>query len=78
MHKSFSFSKRIMHKNTTEKSTREAKNDTKITVLDIEKENRLAKVISLFSKGLSQEEIAFELHIDQSIVRRDLQFRVLF
>jgi hypothetical protein len=47
-----------LHKNTTEKSTREAKNDTKITVLDIEKEGRLAKVISLFSKGLSQEETA--------------------
>jgi predicted transcriptional regulator len=51
-------------------------NDTlspKITVLDIERENRLSKVISLFSKGLNQEEIAVELHVDQSTVSRDLQ-----
>lgn len=46
----------------------------KITVLDIEKENRLSKVISLYSKGLSQEEIAQELHVDQSTVSRDLHF----
>jgi len=37
-----------LHKNTTENNTRELKNDTKITVLDIEKENRLSKVISLY------------------------------
>jgi len=43
-------------------------------VLDIERENRLSKVISLFSKGLNQEEIALELHIDQSTVSRDLHF----
>lgn len=52
-------------------------NDTlspKIPVLDIERENRLSKVISLFSKGLNQEEIALELHVDQSTVSRDLQF----
>jgi hypothetical protein len=38
-------------------------NDTlspKVTVLDIERENRLSKVISLFSKGLNQEEMAHE------------------
>jgi len=39
-----------VHKNTTERITREQKNDTKITVLDIERENRLAKVTSLYSK----------------------------
>ena len=33
----------------------------KIAVIDIEKENRLSKVISLYSKGLNQEEIAREL-----------------
>ncbi|MGB6674609.1 MAG: ECF-type sigma factor [Candidatus Nitrosopolaris sp.] len=43
-------------------------------MLDIERENRLSKVISLFSKGLNQEEIAHELHVDQSTVSRDLQF----
>ena len=47
---------------------------TKITALDIEKENRLSKVISLYSKGLSQEEIAQELNVDQSTVSRDLHF----
>jgi DNA-binding NarL/FixJ family response regulator len=46
---------------------------TKITVLDIERENRLSKVTSLYSKGLNQEEIALELHVDQSTVSRDLQ-----
>ena len=30
--------------------------------------------MSLYSKGLNQEEIAQELHIDQSTVSRDLQF----
>ncbi len=39
---------------------------TKIAVLDIERENRLSKVISLFSKGLNREDIAQELDIDQS------------
>jgi ECF sigma factor len=46
---------------------------TKITALDIERENRLSKVTSLYSKGLSQEEIALQLHVDQSTISRDLQ-----
>src|SRR5438093_6271120 len=62
-----------VHKNITEKSTRVSTNDTKITVLDIERKNRLSNVISLYSKGLNQEEIAFELHVDQSTVSRNLQ-----
>lgn len=45
-----------------------------IAVIDIEKQNRLSKVISLYSKGLNQEEIAQELHVDQSTVSRDLQY----
>jgi predicted transcriptional regulator len=45
----------------------------KVAVLDIVRENRLAKVISLYSKGLNQEQIAQELDIDQSTVSRDLQ-----
>ena len=45
---------------------------TKITVLDIEKENRVSKVISLYSKGLSQEERAQELNVDQSTISRDI------
>jgi predicted transcriptional regulator len=47
---------------------------SKISVTDIERENRLSKVISLYSKGLNQEEIAQELHVDQSTVSRDLQY----
>src|SRR5262245_3330612 len=35
-----------------------------------ERENRL----SLYSKGLNKEEIARELHVDQSTVSRDLQY----
>ena len=46
---------------------------SKIAVIDIERENRLSKVISLYSKGLNQEEIQ-ELHVDQSTVSRDLQY----
>jgi DNA-binding NarL/FixJ family response regulator len=41
--------------------------------IDIEKENRLSKIISLFSKGLTQSEIAQELNVDQSTISRDLQ-----
>ena len=40
---------------------------------DIEKENRLAKIISLYSKGLTQSEIAQEIGVDQSTISRDLQ-----
>src|SRR5215211_6041746 len=45
-----------------------------LPVLDIEKENRLSRIISLYSKGLTQAEIAQELGVDQSTVSRDLQF----
>ena len=47
---------------------------SKIEVIDIEKQNRLSKVISLYSKGLNQEEIAEEPHVDQSTVCRDIQY----
>ena len=47
---------------------------SKVAVIDIERENRLSKVISLYRKGLNQEEISQELYIDQSTVCRDLQF----
>jgi transcriptional regulator with XRE-family HTH domain len=42
--------------------------------IDIEKENRLAKIISLFSKGLTQSEIAREIGVDLSTISRDLHF----
>ena len=40
---------------------------------DIEKENRLSKIISLYSRGRTQSEIAKELGVDQSTISRDLQ-----
>ena len=51
----------------------------KIVVLDIEKENRLSKVISLYSKGLSQEAtsssaIAILVSLRLSWVFHSLQF----
>jgi hypothetical protein len=66
-----------MHKNTPEqlnsKTTaatdrtgavnRDSSNIQNLPVLDIEKENRLSKVISLNSKGLTQAEIAQELGV---------------
>lgn len=77
-----------MHKNTSEQLNSEltttdmasdvnranSSNLQNIQVLDIEKENRLSKIISLYSKGLTQAEIAQELGVDQSTVSRDLQF----
>ena len=48
----------------------------KISIIDIEKQNRLSRVISLHSKGLNQEEIARELHVDQSTISRDLQYLI--
>lgn len=44
------------------------------TVINIERENRLSRIISLYSKGLTQSEIASEIGIDQSTVSRELQF----
>ncbi len=63
-----------VHKNTIPTHTTNTTPKPNIAVLDIERENRLAKVIALYSKGLNQEEIAYEMHIDQSTVSRDLQF----
>ena len=47
---------------------------SQIAVIDIERENRLSSVISLYNKGLNQEEVAQELHVDQSTLSRDLQY----
>jgi DNA-binding MarR family transcriptional regulator len=41
--------------------------------MDIEKENRQSKIISLYSRGRTQSEIAKELGVDQSTISRDLQ-----
>jgi transcriptional regulator with XRE-family HTH domain len=76
-----------MHKNTqkqlnsettttarTSAVNRNSSSIQNLPVLDIEKENRLSRIISLYSKGLTQAEIAQELGVDQSTVSRDLQF----
>jgi DNA invertase Pin-like site-specific DNA recombinase len=42
--------------------------------IDIEKENRLSKIISLYSRGRTQSEIAKELGVDQSTISRDSNF----
>ena len=47
---------------------------SQIAVIDIERENRLSSVISLYNKGLNQEEVAQVLHVDQSTLSRDLQY----
>jgi transcriptional regulator with XRE-family HTH domain len=53
---------------------RETNQTQNVSVIDIEKENRLSKIISLYSKGHTQSEIAERVGIDQSTVSRDLQF----
>jgi transcriptional regulator with XRE-family HTH domain len=75
-----------MHKNTSEQlnsqtattdRTSDANQNSSIQnlpVRDIERENRLSKIISLYSKGLTQAEIAQDLGVDQSTVSRDLQY----
>jgi transcriptional regulator with XRE-family HTH domain len=45
-----------------------------LATMNIDRENRLSRMITLYSKGLTQSEIASELGIDQSTVSRDLQF----
>ena len=52
----------------------EVNNLQNITMINIERENRLSRIISLYSKGLTQSEIASEIGIDQSTVSRELQF----
>src|SRR5918993_457466 len=42
--------------------------------LDIARENRLSQIISLYSKGLTQSEIAEKLNVNQSTISRDLQY----
>lgn len=57
-------------------STYDLKSDQpdRLSIIDVEKENRMAKVISLLSKGLTQSEIAQEIGVDQSTISRDLQY----
>lgn len=41
---------------------------------DLERENRLSKVMSLYSKGLPQDEIARETKVNQSTISRDIKY----
>jgi predicted transcriptional regulator len=41
-------------------------------LVNLERENRLSTILRLHMKGLNQQQIAQELHIDQSTVSRDL------
>src|SRR5215204_1846194 len=42
--------------------------------LELEKEERLAQMLSLHTKGLTQKEIAEKLDLNQSTVSRDLHY----
>jgi hypothetical protein len=63
-----------LHKKPSQTSGITSEQVQNLSPIDIEKENRLSKIISLFSKGLTQSEIAQELGVDQSTISRDLQF----
>ena len=73
LHKKPSLTSGITSK-ATAKSNIEPEQVQNLSPIDIEKENRLSKVISLISKGLTQSEISQELGVDQSTISRDLQF----
>jgi transcriptional regulator len=49
------------------------KDTTRSSEEDIEHQDRLAKVLTLHSKGFSQSEIARKLNMNQSTVSRDLE-----
>lgn len=57
-----------------ESASLETNKPQNLTAINIERENRLSRIISLYSKGLTQSEIASELGVDQSTVSRDLLF----
>ena len=67
-----------MHKMSTKMHkkdliTSDITNSETIYDLDIEKENRISKIISLCSKGFTQDEIATQLGVNQSTISRDMQ-----
>jgi hypothetical protein len=73
LHKKPTLSAGVASKATSKSDLKSDKPDS-LSIIDIEKENRLAKIISLFSKGLTQSEIAHEIGVDQSTRSRDLHF----
>jgi transcriptional regulator with XRE-family HTH domain len=62
-----------MSSKATAKSNISPEQVENLAPIDIERENRLSKIISLYSKGLTQSEIAQEIGVDQSTISRDLQ-----
>ena len=62
-----------MSKIPTDSGTGKENDLQKLYVQDIDKENRLSKITSLYGKGFSQEEIANQIGVDQSTISRDLQ-----
>ena len=73
LHKRPTLTSRIASK-TTANSNFKPEQVENLAPIDIEKENRLARIISLFGKGLTQSEIAQEIGVDQSTISRDMQF----
>ena len=60
---------------TSDRNSEEKKenNFDSLDIQDIIKETRLANVISLYSKGFNQQEIAIKLRVSQPTISRDLQ-----
>jgi len=62
-----------MHRSSTQKRTEKEVMEHAIEPeVDIEHEGRLAKVLTLHSKGYPQSEIARKLNVNQSTISRDL------
>lgn len=56
-------------KNISDQSRKQGEN-----ILDFEQQNRRTKVIALYTKGLSQVEIAEKIGVNQSTISRDIQY----
>lgn len=61
-----------MHKSSLLRKTIKEDGDSTELEADIERQDRLVKILRLHSKGFSQSEIARKLNINQSTVSRDL------
>ena len=49
-------------------------NNSSLQQLDFSYENRLTQIITLLTKGLTQQEIAQQLDVNQSTISRDIQY----
>lgn len=61
-----------MHKSSLIGKSEKTVEHTVEPKVDIEHQNRLAKVLTLHSKGFSQSEIAKKINVNQSTISRDL------